>query len=495
MKKTYLLFIFLIYFISPILASSLPSNNGEIVGSDLELTMSSPELNPVVFSNTSADIVVTNTGDEAATNIIISIEFPEGFVLVGSDPYSVTSGDYSSFFGTWTLDELPAGSSETLTLNIFTLTEDPVELYGEVFAADQTDMDSTPDNGTPPTINEDDEAILNFNGIPEPELPDLTIDQLIVPNSIPLNEPTTIEYEFSNIGDATANGPITTFIYFSEDDELNIGDQQIGQEIIESLPAGGMIEEEIEILVLSSLGITPGDGYIILKIDNDNEIEESNEDNNVIVSDQITFESIPNNGEIDLELSINQPIQHPIQFSTDSVQVTLFNNGNSTATNIEVAIPRPIEVVFTGGNPFEINTGEFDVFSGIFSIPSLAPGETAELTLNYFLLEPEAPIVYGQVTQASETDSDSTPNNGTPPIPNEDDEASTEPGAPPMNLPDLFLGEVEVPSIIFKGVSTSINYQLENLGASDATGSFTVLLFYSSDDPVSYTHLTLPTKA
>jgi CARDB. len=482
MKKTYLLFLILSNFVLPIQASNWLYECEGFIGSDLELTMNSPELNPEVFSNTSADIVITNTGDETATNIIISIELPEGFVLVGSNPFSVTSGDYSSFFGTWTLDELTPGSSETLTLNFFTLTENPVQLYGEVFSADQPDMDSTPDNGTPPSINEDDEAILNFNGIPDPGLPDLTIDQIIVPSSITLNVPITIEYQSSNIGEATADGPITTFIYFSEDNELNAGDQQFDQVTIESIPAGGVIGEEIEILVLSSLGITPGTGYIIMNIDNDNEIEESNENNNVFVSDQITFNSIPNNGEIDLELSLNQPVENPIQFSTYSVQLSVFNNENSTATNVEVSIPRPFGVVFTGNNPFETNIGEFNVFNGIFSISSLPPGATAEITLNYFLLEPEAPIVYAQVTQATETDSDSTPNNGTPPTPNEDDEASTESGTPPMNLPDLFLGEVEAPSIIFKGISTSINYQLENLGTSTAAGSFTVFLFYSGDD-------------
>ncbi len=478
MKKNFLLLLWC-FKILPIIAAHAFNDV------DLELTMNTPDLTPNIYTSNTANIVLTNTGNQTATNITITIPVPYGFVLTGSNPFNLTAGNYSSYFGLWTLENLAPGASQTLTLNLYSLTENEVNLYGEVASVDQSDVDSSPGNGIAPTPIEDDEAVLNFNRIGGPGLPDLIVNQVVVPNSIPIGVLTTIEYEFSNIGYAIAEGPFTVYFYYSRDDELNFGDQQVGQKTHANIPAGTMLGEASNIMLLANQGIAPGEGYLILKIDNDNTVAESNENNNVIVSSPFSVISIPNNGNIDLEISLNQTNISPNQFSAYSVQLSVDNTGLQVATNVKVSIPKPDGIVYIGGNPFSLNIGTFSTYTDIYSIPSIAPGATAYLTLNYFLLEAEAPNVYAQVTQANQTDTDSTPNNGTPPIPNEDDEASTQTTNPPGNLPDLIATNIDIPMIIYKGVPTAIAYRLENQGTTSVTTSFDVFYYYSSDDQLS----------
>ena len=82
--------------------------------------------------------------------------------MVHSDN-SVTAGDYSLYFEEWTIDYLGAGESATLDLTLFPLVTDmEITNFVEVFAADQTDTDSTPGNGNGVSAEEDDEAALTL---------------------------------------------------------------------------------------------------------------------------------------------------------------------------------------------------------------------------------------------------------------------------------------------------------------------------------------------
>ena len=276
MKKTIFLTLILLNMLN-ILATNLPNHSAEINTIDLELNANSTAINPEIYTSTTASFTITNNGGEIANNIQIDIEIPDGFVLTGSNPYDLTGGDYSSYFGNWKLTSLAPGASETLTLNIYVLTEDQVNLYGEVSSVDETDADSTPANGTPPNPSEDDEAVLNFNEVASPDLPDLIVEQVTVPSSIPRDVLTSIAYRFSNVGAGIAEGPFTVYFYYSSDDQLNLGDQQVGQQTFENIPGGSSQVENYNIILLTTFGIPPGDGYLILKIDNDDTVNESNE--------------------------------------------------------------------------------------------------------------------------------------------------------------------------------------------------------------------------
>lgn len=134
---------------------------------------------------------------------------------------------------------------------------------------------------------------------------------------------------------------------------------------------------------------------------------------------------------IDLELSLSQPNSNPSQWSSYTVTATLENNGDIPATGVQVSFSKPSGVVYTGGNEFDASQGSFSPNGDeVWTIGTIAPGASATLDVNYFLLNSSSPLAFAEVSTANEPDIDSTPGNGTSPTPNEDDEANTEEGDP-----------------------------------------------------------------
>ena len=456
-------------------------NESGLSTTDLELAITSANTTPSIYTTTTADVTITNTGSETANNIRINLFIPEGFVLTGGDEYDATAGIYSGVSNNWRIENLAPGTTETLTLNIFTLTENTVSLYGQVSEADGNDTDSTPGNGIPYSPNEDDEAIFYFNGTPLPGLPDLAIGNVNlvsgISSAVQQGNGIGFQVELVNQGDPINpdDFPYNNGIYLSEDNIFSGDDLLLEETRISGLgilAMGGIIPADFPL----------GERYIFFATDIDNDITELNGTNNVSAPFPIMVIPMSTGDGIDLELSLIQSLDNPDRFSSYFVQLTLENTGNETATNIEVNVPRPDGVVYTGGNEFTLSAGDFNEFSDVLTVSELASGGNVVLTLNYFLLTTESPVVYAQVTQATGNDADSTPNNGTPPAVNEDDEASTDMDAPPTNLPDLLIAEVDMPTTIFKGVPTSFTYLVQNLGAASAEGPFDVSYYFSTDD-------------
>ena len=70
-----------------------------------------------------------------------------------------SQGSYSDWFGLWTVGTLAPGQSETLVLEWFMQQDaNPITNFAQVAAANETDVDSTPDNNNSGTPVEDDEA-------------------------------------------------------------------------------------------------------------------------------------------------------------------------------------------------------------------------------------------------------------------------------------------------------------------------------------------------
>lgn len=130
--------------------------------------------------------------------------------------------------------------------------------------------------------------------------------------------------------------------------------------------------------------------------------------------------------EIDLELQMDSPSAAPI-YSNYSVTLTLINKGPATATDVAVRYAKPAGVVYAGGNEHNATIGTFYPYDNEhWTVSSLDSGAIATLTVNYFLLQNDLPVAYAEVISANEPDIDSTPDNGTLPNVNEDDEASSD---------------------------------------------------------------------
>jgi len=86
----------------------------------------------------------------------------------------------------------------------------------------------------------------------------------------------------------------------------------------------------------------------------------------------------------------------------------------------------PAGVQYQGGNEGSASQGNFYPYGGdVWEVNALAAGESATLTVNYFVLAANDPVsLYGQVTEQDGTDTDSAAGNGSCCTANEDDEAA-----------------------------------------------------------------------
>lgn len=160
---------------------------------------------------------------------------------------------------------------------------------------------------------------------------------------------------------------------------------------------------------------------------------------------------------IDLELALTTNSNTPPIYTSSLVTLSITNSGLIPATDVQVEFKSPENVVYTGGNEYESSQGSFSSFGDeIWQVGTLAAGETATLTVSYFLLTDAELTPYAQVVSANEIDSDSTPNNGTAPNPVEDDEAVISLNGndnEPNNLCDNISATVSPGSITLTGAS------------------------------------------
>lgn len=133
---------------------------------DLAIAMEMDMPTPSVFTIVSMRLTIINTGVSTATNIKVHFPKPDGVVYVGGSEWAATQGvfyPYGIHNGEWEINSLTSGEWAYLDLNYFILQSGNFTPYAQVTAADQTDYDSTPDNGNCCVANEDDEAVLSFN--------------------------------------------------------------------------------------------------------------------------------------------------------------------------------------------------------------------------------------------------------------------------------------------------------------------------------------------
>jgi subtilase family serine protease len=223
----------------------------------------------------------------------------------------------------------------------------------------------------------------------------------------------------------------------------------------------------------------PGNYFLIAKYDDNDLVAESDETNNFFVV-PITLVSPVGGNNIDLALTLSQANPNPAIYSIYNTTATVTNSGNQTATGVKVKFAKPNGVVYQGSNVFVASQGSFAPYGNQeWNVGNLPPNGSATLTVRYFLLQNGAPVAYAQVSAANETDVDSQPNNGTPPTPNEDDEAVTNsPGA----QPDLTISNLAFnSSSITPGQVLSYSFDLANIGNGNAPQNFNVRAWISSN--------------
>ncbi len=124
---------------------------------DLSLTLSVSNPTPNVGGAVVFTVTVRNAGPSAATGVTATDLLPAGYTYTGDDSAS-TGTTYASGTGLWTIGALASGASIALNLTVTVNAAGSYTNAAQVTASDQTDPDSTPNNGI--GKGEDDEASL-----------------------------------------------------------------------------------------------------------------------------------------------------------------------------------------------------------------------------------------------------------------------------------------------------------------------------------------------
>jgi Domain of unknown function DUF11 len=366
------------------------SGTGAII--DVSLLLSQANPNPAQWNSYAVVASVTNAGPQPATGLKVKMNKPTSIPYLGGNEFTASQGSFAPYGNEeWNVGTLAAGATATLTVNYYLTQANAPIAYAQVSAHNENDSDSQPNNGTPPTPNQDDEA--STTAVQTPCAIAATTSNVLCNNNGTANIASDDTYTYSVL--VTKTGSCTG-----------------------SWSGGGTTGSYGVAKTMGPYPISGGNQTL-------NITSTTGQATSVTVIAPATC-STPSGGQIDVSMTLVKSVPNPAQWSTYSVTATITNAGPQPATGVKVSFPKPTGVPYSGGNEFTTSQGSFSPYGNQeWVVGSLASGATATLTATYYLTQATAPVSYAQVIAHNETDSDSQPNNGTAPTPNQDDEAST----------------------------------------------------------------------
>ena len=178
----------------------------------------------------------------------------------------------------------------------------------------------------------------------------------------------------------------------------------------------------------------------------------------------------PNSADLELTASVT-PTSVPI-YTNATFVLTLTNNGGAIATNVKVSAPLPDGFVNTSNST---TAGNYNLFFEEWTVPVLAPGASAELTLVLFALEQNSAKMFSEVIASDQPDPDSTPNNGDGVTPQEDDETAATITVTSIVDNDDDQQQIQAAAITPNVISTGENIQLRTQSTTPSVGTVRIL--------------------
>jgi large repetitive protein len=164
---------------------------------------------------------------------------------------------------------------------------------------------------------------------------------------------------------------------------------------------------------------------------------------------------------VDLSLSKVASNQRPNRNDDVTFTVTVNNSGTSTATNVAIRDQLPSGLTLRSAVPAR---GSFNTTSGVWTIPSIAPGESLSLPIVATVSSVGAFANTAEVIAVDQFDTDSTPNNG---VATEDDIATDTVTTPTANLSLTKQANNLTPNV---GEPVTFTIRVTNAGPDPATG-------------------------
>ena len=328
-------------------------------------TLASGDNTPAEGDTVSYDIVVTNNGSAQATGVSLVDTLPPGITFVSN---SVTQGSYDATTGVFSIGTLAAGDSATLTLT------GTVDVGQGGNSLTNITTAATGDQPDPSTAGDDLEETVTI----EADADLVTIKSLASGDNTPVEGDTVVfEIEVTNNGSAQATGVSLTdtlpagITFVSNSVTQGSYDANTGLFTIGILAAG-----DSAVLTLTGTVDVGQGGNTLTNITTaatgdqpdpssaGDDLEES-----VFiggVADLVTIKTLPSGDNT------------PAEGDTVVFQIEITNNGQAQATGVSLTDTLPSGITFASSS---VTQGSYDANTGLFTIGTLAVGDTAILTL------------------------------------------------------------------------------------------------------------------
>ncbi len=368
-----------------------------IAVSDLSLTMSIDQPNPIMGSTVVFTINMQNAGPSTATGMDILSLLPSGYTYISDD----AAGNYNNTTGLWTVSSLNSGSVASINIRATVNFTGNYNATAEVMAADNQDPDSTPGNGV---VTEDDYASITSNPL---AVSDLEVSMSVTNPTPMVGSNITFTVNVTNNGPSAATGVTVAdllpngFTYISDNAGGNYN-AVTGIWTVSSLASGSSASMQINVLV------NPTGAYTnVAEIMTSNNFDpDSTPGNGVVTEDD--YASVTVNPVPVADLSLTQSVNdlNPTTGDTVIFTLTIQNNGPSAATgvNLENVVPSGYGNItpITSGSTLNGNTLNWNGLT-------IAGGSSVQLQFSAVVLTTGTYFNSAEITASDVLDPDSDP--------------------------------------------------------------------------------------
>ncbi|HRK72771.1 MAG TPA: SdrD B-like domain-containing protein, partial [Rhodothermales bacterium] len=426
---------------------------------DLELTKLTNKTTANVGDTVEFTVSVVNKGPNTATGVSVEDLLPNGMSFSAATP---SQGSYNNATGLWTVGTLNANA--TATLLIRTIANATAKNCAQVKAADQADVDSTPNNfnSVTETPNEDDDDCKSVTVAPKI---DLELTKTVNNPSPVAGNNVTFTITVTNKGPSAATG-------------VNVKDLlPNGLTFVSASPSIGNYNNATGVWSIGNVAVNATPTLSITATATGNPSMATN-CAEVSSATEVDADSTPNNASathedddacakvttspqrIDLELTKTVSNANPTIGGTVSFTLTVVNKGPQNATGVA------IDDVLPGGFQYVSNSGGYNPTTGLWTIGNLNVNQTATLTITGTATgTPNTVRNCAEVGTAEQLDTDSTPRNN---VQTEDDYACAQFTVQPRI--DLEVNKVSNTNSVPVGGEASFTITVVNKGPSEATG-------------------------
>ncbi len=353
-----------------------------VASADLAVTKTASSATPIVGTNITFTVTVSNNGPSAAAGVNVSDQLPAGYTFVSATP---SVGTYNAGTGVWAVGALASGANATLDIVATVLPNGP---YANTATATSTTNDPTPGNNTatntPVPVASADLAVTKTASSATP----------IVGTNI------TFTVTVSNNGPSAAAG-------------VNVNDQlPAGYTFVSATPSVGTYNAGTGVWAVGALASGANATLDIVAT-----VLPNGPYANTATATSTTNDPTPGNNtatntptpvaSADLAVTKTASSATPTVGTNITFTVTVSNNGPSSADAVNVTDQLPAGYTFVSANP---SVGTYNAGTGVWAVGTLASGANATLDIVATVL---ATGPYANTATATSTTGDPTPGNNT----------------------------------------------------------------------------------